>query len=58
MPIPETNCARTVAKAAPPTPSLSTMTKQRSSATFRTAETARNKSGTTALPMARRTLAQ
>ena len=54
MPIPETYCAMTVAPAAPATPKLRPMTNHKSSAIFKTAETAKNTSGTTELPTARR----
>ena len=53
MPMPDTNCENTVAPAAPFTPQFSTSTHIRSRTTFSTAETARNSSGTTELPMAR-----
>ena len=54
MPMPETYCAMTVAPAAPATPKLRPMTNHKSSAIFKTAETAKNTSGTTELPTARR----
>ena len=53
MPMPDTNCENTVAPAAPFTPHCSTSTHTRSRMTFSTADTARNTSGTTELPMAR-----
>ena len=54
IPMPETYCAMTVAPAAPATPKLRPMTNHKSSAIFKTAETAKNTSGTTELPTARR----
>ena len=58
MPMPDTNCEKVVAPAAPRTPQWSTSTHTRSRMTFRTADTARNTSGTSELPMARRRLAK
>ena len=58
MPMPETNCENTVAPAAPRTPQWSTSTHTRSSTTFRMDDTARNASGTTEFPMARKRFAK
>ena len=53
MPIPDTYCAMTVARAAPPIPNGSTATNSMSSAMFKTALTARKISGADELPSAR-----
>jgi len=58
MPTPDTYWEKTVAPAAPFTPQSSTRTQTRSRITFRMADTARNASGTTELPMARRRFAK
>ena len=48
-----TNCERTVAAAAPPTPSLKPRIKRKSRPMFNTTEQARKSNGTVELPMAR-----
>ena len=58
MPMPDTNCEKVVAAAAPRTPQCSTSTHTRSRITLSTADTAKNSSGTTELPMARRRFAK
>ena len=58
IPTPETNCERTVAKAAPFTPNGKTATQRISSVTLRTADAARKISGTVELPTARKTEAK